>query len=256
MIANFYLRTSSDVIAVPQVILNVSYEIYSFKVFLYSVPSLSLITPPHKHVITPILDSGSVVLQSRLVTSGDVVIYNNSTILFSPFSSLVLSGVIDVADDNNAQSQLLRSLNDPDFSVQNLLVTPFTASNNQQLLVTVEDGKMLKVPVRSIVSQFSSVFSSADIVVAPGIATFKKFQQPSASTAFITLPDAFFVSLSASIQGGGSSSSSLQLTTTTGTETKMSSASWTVIGIFWGVIAICFLISIIVTYIWYLMAIL
>lgn len=243
----FYLNTALDVLAVPSSVGDPN----SARVTLFNVPSLDADSRPA--VVTAII--GGTILQSKIASTGDILQY--STSLYQDFDP-ANRGIIYVrqepgSDIDSKRLTILQDLNTPDFEVigiQDNVVPTQEAGDPIRRTVQLEPDAMLRVPVREIVQHFSSVFSMASTIIAPGIATFLNFTSLPQSTAFISLSDYEHFTLGVSQTNTGLGG--VQSTNTVQESTKMSSDGWIFFGVLWATMAIIFVISIGTAYWWYL----
>lgn len=262
----FYLNTASEVLAIPETVpvsdSDQNLEPNSTKVILVSVPSLQegIDAASRRAVVTLMI--GGATLQSRVISSGDRITY--STSLYVQYTPGIL-GIIyvrqlpgNLLDERRAD--ILQRLNTPDYEV---LALPDTGipeplpGQPVRKMVQVLDGAMLRIPVREIERQFSSVFSTSGIVIAPSIATFNNFGGNIMSTTFISLSDQAHIVLSSSGASpqavlAGLPDGALQQADQWQPPIKMTSDGWTVFTVFWIGFALVFLISVGVAYGWYI----
>lgn len=263
----FYLHTAADILAIPEPVLvssvGNSIEPHSCLVTLVSLPSLEegIGAASRRAVVTLIL-SGTP-MQTRVVATGEILRY--STVIYGPPASVVGTIYARVRQDVPLEIRridILRRLNRPDYEVIGLpdgssLPTPTGKT------VHILDGAMLRIPVREVVRQFASLFASTDTIVAPGIASFTGFSTSvgltAGSTSFIALPELSSLLLAGPTIAQTALDDSLPPLVNPEywqEPIKMSSASWTTIGILWGLVVVTFIISVGVAYIWYLKQIL
>lgn len=264
----FYLHTAPDVIAFPSPVdalgAGANVEPNACHVTLLSLPSLEEST---RRAVITLMMSG-VNLQTRVVSNGEIFSY--STALYSEYIPGASGrGVIYVrvrqdpiylsADER--RFAVLANINRPDYEVisypdENPPADALAADSRRT--VRIADGAILKIPVREIVRQFSTVFASTDVVNAPGVAIFTKFSPLAAapaSTVFIALPDYAHSLLTISAHQSSSLLSNLPGLVDPATyqpAIKMTQMSWTVIALLWVAIFVTFSISIGVTYRWYI----
>lgn len=252
LIPLFYLHTAPDILAIPEA----EPQANSTKILIYSVPSLELTA--RRSVVT-VMISGTVVL-TKVISSGEIITYSTALYVTAPTDT---PGIIYVRQlPGNSQEErradLLESLNTPDYEVirlaDGILPVPLHATRR---IVHVADGAMLRIPVREIVRQFSSIFSSASTVIAPSVATFSNFQSgPTTTTTFISLSDQSHILLGSGVVTSQQSLMSSLPPLTQGPlwqpPIKMSIQSWIVFVILWIMIAVAFVISIGTAYRWYI----
>lgn len=246
----FYLNTSSDILAIPEPVLTSddghSVEPHSFRVIIYTLPALTVTA--QRSVVT-VMISG-IVISSKVMATEDVSNLGGNIVLYTSYSAGGGGqGILYLTEDDD-RTDLLTRMNIPDYQVV-ILEDNNTVQPTNVNIVTLQTGVILKVPVREIERFFSSVLASTDILIAPGILTLRKANTSGESSAFISLPSQYYafissapINLSASIIFSVPDQPQLPV--------KMTGASWTVIGFFWAVTVICFLISIGITYSWYL----
>ncbi len=211
-----------------------------------------------RNVVT-LMISGTT-LQTNVIMSGEVLTYTSSL-----YTASTVTGVIHVrqligntVDDRRVD--ILRRLNTPDYNIigitENNTAPQIQAGTKT---VIIEDAAMLRMPIREIVRRFNSVFGTANTVIAPGIATFKNFANDplSTSSAFIALPDEAHIVLTGNLVGSqlsllGALPSLHQSDQPWQPAIKMTSTGWTVFGILWAVFALGFLVSVAVSYWWFI----
>lgn len=259
----FYLHTAPEVLAIPEPVNNSgSIEPHSAKITLITLPTLEE-SPSWKHAVVTLMIAGSI-LQSKVVSSGDIIRYTSS--LYAELPSAIETGVIYVPDGGNSldsrRIDILRRLNFPDFEVIGITGdTDIPSSATNRKTVRINDNEILRFPVREIVRIFSSVFFSANTVIAQSIATFTNFGT-GASTALISLPQEAHITLPIAIAAPPQLQAAaanplldavpIQAAAPWQAPIKMSEASWTVFGVLSGVMLISFFVSVGLAYSWYI----
>lgn len=249
----FFLYTSTDVIAIPSAIVG---EPNAYKVTVFDIPSMQEIA---RTVVVTLMISG-ISLDSRVARTGDVLHYSSA--LYSEFPSSTPRGLIYMCSDDSAGGQgrvnIITLLNTPDYDVITYQGSTVPHDSVTPKTVFLNDNAILRVPVREVIRQFASTAAISDTLIAPGIATFTRFRSSSSSpptSTFIVLPDYARSTLglvSSSSEESANSNGQLSVNNSTFSRQKMSTLSWTVIGILWATVIITFLISIGMSYSWYI----
>jgi hypothetical protein len=252
----FILHTAPDVLAIPGTIDiagSSAIQPNSTKVILVSVPSLEegVGAAARAAVVTMLIGGNQI--SSQVINSGDIITYTaalyNSVTISSPGVIYVRARVGN--DQEARRADILARLNSPDFNVVTLLDDTVPVELVRKT-VYVEDDAMLRIPIREIVRLFPTVFASSTEVIAPQIAKFSNFSS-SGTTTFISLPDDAHQSTTLrGTQQSVLSGITLEQSETWQPPIKMTTTSWIVFGIVWGLMALTLIIGIGVTYQWYI----
>lgn len=275
MIPNFFLHTAPDVLAIPEPVLasveqGQSIEPHSCRVNLINPLSLEVGTgTASRRVVVTLMIQGAT-LQTRVVNNAEIIRF--STILYRPIGTAATPGLLYArVRQNNAQdirrADILRQLNTPDYEVIEESPPENLGQNNR--IVEIYDNILLRYPIREIQRLFANVFSTIDTIIIPGVAKFTGFRQaittPSTST-FIAAPEEAVIHLppppglvmmAPALPLADQQPLGITLPTLLNPQywqppILMTSASWTVIGVLWTIVLIACLISIGITYSWYL----
>lgn len=205
-----------------------------------------------------------VVMQTRVASDDEILNFTAS--LYAEFSAP--HGIIymrqrtdpEHSELDDRRVDVMARLNRPDYDI--VTYPNVNPPENTTSLKTVYllDNVVLRVPVRELARQFSSVFATSETMNAPGIATFSRFYESQVApinTTFIALPDythAFLGAPSAGQMGTLLAALPPPLVDPMLYQApiQMNEKSWTVVGTLWAVVAVAFAISIGVTYGWYI----
>lgn len=233
MLPLFYLRTAqADLLAVPEY---VSSSNLTTRINLFELPSLRAVVGTSRTASVTVVIGGIAVQSPVTLSSGDTL--TSPVPLYRQFDALNDTHGTIYAWGSGVRS-IVQMLNSPDYSL---------TEQRDSASVILEDGVLLRIPIREIQRRYSSEFLASAFVTAPTISTFIGGGGGSITT-FITLPDYAF---SKNIVGDGEVVTPTPTTTIWQPPLKMSSKTWIVFGVFWAILAVIFVLTVGITYSWY-----